>query len=75
MYFRFNNYPDDADDPTVQRFARVWIWHMLGSFLFSDAAGDNISWVWILLLKDFEAIGTYSWVSAGLTWLYRKRMK
>ena len=45
---------------------------MLESFLFPDAAGDNISWVWVPLLGDFEAIGTYSWASAGLAWLYRK---
>ena len=71
VYFRFNNCPDDAVEPTVQRFTRVWIWHMLGSFLFPDAAGDSISWVWVPLLGDFEAIGSLSWASAGLAWLYR----
>ena len=27
----------------IERYARVWLWHFLGAFLFPDALGNTIS--------------------------------
>jgi hypothetical protein len=55
----------------VFRYARAWLWHMVASFLFSDGSGNTISWLVLLLLHlEWDVIGTYSWGSAALAWLY-----
>ena len=28
-----------AEEALIDRFARVWLWHFLGAFLFLDASG------------------------------------
>ena len=40
---RFENLPPQADEAKIDRFARVWLWHFLGDFLFLDALGNTIS--------------------------------
>lgn len=65
--------PLDATDAVVERFARAWLWHMLAGFLFPDGSGNTVSWMWLDILgQDWEAIGTYSWGSGVLAWLYRQ---
>jgi hypothetical protein len=55
----------------VFRYARVWLWHMVAGFLFSDRSGNTISWLVLLLLRlEWDVIGTYNWGSAALAWLY-----
>lgn len=67
----FNVCPPDVDDDTVRRFARAWIWHLLGSFLFPDGTGNAVSWIYLPILANLATAGTYSWGSATLACLYR----
>ncbi|TVU50569.1 hypothetical protein EJB05_01946, partial [Eragrostis curvula] len=68
----FNNLDDNADEGTVERFARAWLWHLVGGYLFPDASGNTISWLFLPILgQQWENIATYSWGSATLAWLYR----
>jgi hypothetical protein len=55
----------------VFRYAHAWLWHMVASFHFSDGSGNTISWLVLpLLYLEWDIIGTYSWRSAALAWLY-----
>jgi hypothetical protein len=42
---RFNMCPPHALDDVVERYARVWLWHMVAQFLFPDASGNTVSWM------------------------------
>ena len=69
----FNHCPQAADEATVERYARVWLWHLLSGFLFPDASGNTVSWVILPILGQmWEIIRVYSWGSAVLAWLYRQ---
>jgi hypothetical protein len=35
--------PDSVPEHVVQRYAKVWLWHFLGTFLFPDSSGNTIS--------------------------------
>jgi hypothetical protein len=40
-------------------------------FLFANGSGNTISWLVLPLLRlKWDVIGTYSWGSAALAWLY-----
>jgi len=68
----FRRCPPDADEAQVERYAKAWLWHLLGGFLFPDGSGNTISWMMLPIIRmDWEEIGTYSWASATLAWLYR----
>jgi hypothetical protein len=55
----------------VFRYARAWLWHMVVGFLFLDGSGNTISWLVLPLLRlKWNVIGTYSWRSVALAWLY-----
>lgn len=70
---RFSDLPENPDEETVQRYARVWLWYFLGSFLFPDASGNTISWMFLDILRQpWENIAAYSWGTAVLAWTYRK---
>lgn len=59
--------PEDAEEADVARFAKAWLWHLLGIFLFPDASDNTVSWMWTpILAQDWEVIGEYSWGSATL---------
>jgi hypothetical protein len=69
----FSVLPPDANDEVIERYAKVWLWHFLGGFLFPDGSGNNISWMFLnILSQPWETIATYSWGSAVLAWLYRQ---
>jgi hypothetical protein len=69
----FNECPEHADDEVVQRHARVWLWHMVASFLLPDASGNTVSWMCLPQLREeWENIALYSWGSATLAWLYHQ---
>ena len=58
---RFENLHPQANDAEIERFARVWHWHFLGAFLFPDALGNTISWIFLNILRQpWENIATYS---------------
>ena len=65
--------PENAPQAMVERHARVWLWHFLGGFLFPDSSGNNITWAFIPILRlPWEEIGSFSWGSAVLAWMYRQ---
>ncbi|XP_048501618.2 serine/threonine-protein phosphatase 7 long form homolog [Beta vulgaris subsp. vulgaris] len=64
--------PNDANEVTVQRFARAYILALMGSILFADKSGDAIQVLYLPLLADLDVAGTYSWGSATLAYLYRQ---
>jgi hypothetical protein len=65
--------PTGAPDHEVDMYAKVWLWHFLGAFLFPDSSGDIISWIFLrILMQPLENIATYSWGSAVLAWTYHQ---
>jgi hypothetical protein len=30
---------------TIERYTRVWLWHMVAQFLFPDASGNTMLWM------------------------------
>ena len=70
---RFEYLNPQAEEAQIDRFARVWLWHFLGAFLFPDASGNTISWIFLDILRQpWENIAGYSWGSAVLAWTYRQ---
>ena len=50
-----------AEEAQIDRFARVWLWHFLGAFLFPDTLGNTISWIFLDILRQpWENIAAYS---------------
>jgi hypothetical protein len=44
---------------------------MVAGFLFTDGSGNTISWLVLPRLRlEWDVIGTHSWGSAALAWLY-----
>jgi len=69
---RFENLPPQADEAEINRFAIVWLWHFLGAFLFPDASGNTISYIFLdILCQPWENIAMYSWGSVVPAWMYR----
>ncbi|CAL5079069.1 unnamed protein product [Urochloa decumbens] len=65
--------PVGADDVVVERYARAWLWHLVGGFLFPDSSGNTISWMWLPIIgQEWDNIANYSWGTAALGWLYRQ---
>ncbi|XP_072056362.1 serine/threonine-protein phosphatase 7 long form homolog [Arachis hypogaea] len=67
----FGECPEDADDDTVRRYARAYIMMLLGTLLFADKSGNRIHIRWLPYVARLEELGTYSWGSAALAWLYQ----
>ncbi|RYR46321.1 hypothetical protein Ahy_A07g032064 [Arachis hypogaea] len=67
----FGECPAGADEETVRRFARAYIMMLLGTQLFADKFGNRIHIRWLPYVARLEEMGTYSWESAALAWLYR----
>ncbi|QHN79204.1 uncharacterized protein DS421_19g668080 [Arachis hypogaea] len=66
----FGECPDGVDEETVRRFARAYIMMLLGTQLFADKSGNRIHIRWLPYVARLEEMGTYSWGSAALAWLY-----
>ncbi|KAL9672038.1 hypothetical protein QQ045_028286 [Rhodiola kirilowii] len=60
----------ETTDVEVQRYARAYILAMLGSSLFSDSSGSEISLHFLPLLADLDSLLSYSWGGAVLAYLY-----
>ncbi|XP_020967494.1 protein MAIN-LIKE 1-like [Arachis ipaensis] len=67
----FGECPDGADDETVRRYVRAYIMMLLGTQLFADKSGNRVHIRWLPYVARLEEMGTYSWGSAALAWLYR----
>ena len=67
----FSHCPPAAAAEVVERYARVWMWHLFAGFLFPDGSGNTISWMVLPILSQvWENLGQYSWGSVALAWLY-----
>ncbi|QHO39648.1 uncharacterized protein DS421_4g131000 [Arachis hypogaea] len=62
--------PLDTEE-SIRRYVRCHIFYLLGSTLFTDKSTAYAHAKYLLLLRDFEYIYTYSWGSACLAHLYR----
>ncbi|QHO01165.1 uncharacterized protein DS421_13g412670 [Arachis hypogaea] len=67
----FGECPEGADEDTVRRYARAYIMMLLGTQLFANKFGNRIHIRWLPFVARLEEMGTYSWGSAALAWLYR----
>ncbi|RYQ98351.1 hypothetical protein Ahy_B08g094401 [Arachis hypogaea] len=67
----FGECPEGADEDTVRQYARAYIMMLLGTQLFADKSGNRIHIRWLPFVARLEEMGTYSWGSAALAWLYR----
>ncbi|XP_015955666.1 protein MAIN-LIKE 1-like [Arachis duranensis] len=67
----FGECPEGADEKTVRHFAHAYIMMLLGTQLFADKSGNRIHIRWLPYVARLEEMGTYSWGSAALAWLYR----
>lgn len=67
----FNRCPEDADEETDKQYARAYILSLISGVLFPDASGDLYTFYPFPLIADLENIGSYSWGSATLAYLYR----
>ncbi|RYQ80529.1 hypothetical protein Ahy_Scaffold1g106884 isoform A [Arachis hypogaea] len=56
---------------TVRRYARAYIMMLLGTQLFADKSGNRIYIRWLPYVARLEEMGSYSWESTALAWLYR----
>jgi hypothetical protein len=69
----FNMCPPHVPDDVVERYAWVWLWHMVAQFLFLDGSGNTASWMVLPQLREpWEDIAQYSCGSTTLAWLYRQ---
>ncbi|QHO36373.1 uncharacterized protein DS421_9g283280 [Arachis hypogaea] len=68
---RLQQMPLELDDNGLMQYARCYILDLLGGVLLPDKANNTVHVRYLPLLADFDAIGTYSWGSAVLCWLYR----
>ena len=64
--------PADATDHFIASYTRSYILLLIGGFLFSDKSSSRVKLMFLPLLRDLHAAGTYSWGSAALSWLYRQ---
>ena len=67
---RFSILALDVDDESVRCYCRAIIMQLIGGFLFADKSNSKVHFIFLPLLKDFEASGSYSWGNACLAWLY-----
>ncbi|CAN1184350.1 Serine/threonine-protein phosphatase 7 long form homolog [Linum perenne] len=65
----------DADDTTVEQYARAYILSMFGQFMFCERTGSVVHAYYLTVLRDWEAASRFSWGSAVLSVLYREMSK
>jgi hypothetical protein len=69
---QFPSLATDADDVTVERYARIYILQLMGGSIFADKSQDKVYLMFLTLLEDFDIAGKYSWSGVTLAWLYRE---
>ncbi|KAL9682738.1 hypothetical protein QQ045_014545 [Rhodiola kirilowii] len=62
--------PDDVDEETLKKYARVYILCLLGLTLMSDLYGDQVALHYLPLLVGLDNVRRYSWGSAVLAYQY-----
>nr|XP_048334933.1 serine/threonine-protein phosphatase 7 long form homolog isoform X2 [Ziziphus jujuba var. spinosa] len=68
----FQRPPQDADESTLQCYARAYILGLMGGVLFTDKSGADVQLIFLPLLRDFSHVKQFSWGSAALAHLYRE---
>ncbi|KAL5555078.1 hypothetical protein UlMin_037314 [Ulmus minor] len=68
----FQHPPSEADEPTLQRYARAYVLGLMGGVLFTDKSGADVQLIFLPLLRDFACVNQFSWGSAVLAHLYRE---
>ncbi|XP_072084345.1 protein MAIN-LIKE 1-like [Arachis hypogaea] len=63
--------PADATEDTICIYARVYIMMLLSTQLFGDKSANRVHIRWLSFMARLDEMGTYSWGSAALAWLYR----
>ena len=56
----FGALPQYADELMVQQYARAYIMQLIGGILFADKSGIFVYYMFLPLLRDFDAVGRYS---------------
>ena len=62
--------PEEANEETVEQYARAYVWHLLSQVVFGDCSGDVAPWMFLDFLANWDE--KYSWGSTGLAYLYRQ---
>lgn len=60
QFDNFANFPEDADEEDLRRYARAYILSLIGDMLFSDKFSSKVHLMYLPLLEDFDEVGTYS---------------
>ncbi|RYQ91096.1 hypothetical protein Ahy_B09g096956 isoform B [Arachis hypogaea] len=68
---RFRVLPEDVTEDTVRIYARAYIMLLLSTKLFGDKSANRVHIQWLPFMANFDDMGSYSWGSAALAWLYR----
>ncbi|KAM0884234.1 hypothetical protein ACQ4PT_031097 [Festuca glaucescens] len=66
----FAHYPIEANEDTVKKYTRVYVWYVISRTLFADGGGRTAQWMWLKALTILEH--KWSWGSAALAYLYRQ---
>ena len=62
----------NVDEVTIERYAKAYIFFLIGAVLFTNKSSDEIQMLYIILLdQPWERIESYSWGSRASTYLYR----
>ncbi|KAK5824391.1 hypothetical protein PVK06_019163 [Gossypium arboreum] len=70
-----DTFPEPGNDSTEVeriRYARAYIFEMIGGYLMSNLSRNLVHLRWLLKLVDFRATGKHSWGSVVLATLYRE---
>ncbi|XP_072084456.1 protein MAIN-LIKE 1-like [Arachis hypogaea] len=68
---RFRLLPADASEDTVCIYARAYIMMLLSTQLFMDKSANRVHLRWLPFVAKLDDMGSYSWGTAALAWLYR----
>ncbi|XP_065880821.1 serine/threonine-protein phosphatase 7 long form homolog [Euphorbia lathyris] len=68
----FQELPADANDFTVQCYARAFLLRLIGGIIFSNKSSSRVHLMFLPLFEDFQKAAQYSWGAACLAWLYRE---
>ncbi|KAK1692310.1 hypothetical protein QYE76_009007 [Lolium multiflorum] len=66
----FGECPQGANEDTIMKYTRVYLWYMLSRTLFPDSGWKLSHWCWLKALTVLEH--QWSWGTAALAYLYRQ---
>ncbi|KAH0656021.1 hypothetical protein KY285_030903 [Solanum tuberosum] len=63
--------PDLASQDMVNEKARCYMFWMIAGLMLADISGDFLKLMYLPMLEDITSVGSYSWGSVALAYLYR----